>query len=83
MKTAADSTGLTGQIEQGCRSKRPATAQAARNVPGASWITEELVAKTQRVWSPRYGRPITGAEAVEMLMTVKRLAEILLRAERN
>lgn len=43
-----------------------------------AWISDELIRDTQRVWSPRYGRDLSEDEAVEILMNVKRLAELLL-----
>lgn len=55
------------------------TAAAARYVPGAAWITQAMVEDTRRVWSPRYGRQLPDAEAVEILMNVRRLAQVLLR----
>lgn len=48
---------------------------------GAAWITDDLLRDTRRVWSKAYGRVITPAEAVEILMNVKRLAEAVLKAE--
>jgi hypothetical protein len=47
------------------------------------WMTEERVAETRRVWSKAYGRVISDDEAVEILMNVRRLAEVLLRAEQE
>jgi hypothetical protein len=41
-----------------------------------AWMTDELIAETQRVWSPHYGRELTKDEAVEILQNVKRFAEI-------
>lgn len=57
-------------------------------VPGAAsarplsmaWITDALIEETRRVWSPMYGRVLSADEAVEILMNVKRFAEVLLRA---
>jgi hypothetical protein len=49
----------------------------------AAWMSEELIAKTRRVWSPLYGRVISVEEAVEILSNVKHLADVLLRAERE
>jgi len=83
MKIAANSTGLTGQPEQGCRVDRPATAAAARNLPGAAWITDAAVADTIQVWSPYYGGKLTESEAVEILMNVKNLVDALVQAERK
>jgi len=48
-----------------------------------TWISDQLLAQTQRVWSRAYGRPIDEEEAEEILMNVKRLGEIFLKAARN
>ncbi len=53
---------------------------AARPVP-TQWLTDERIAEARRVWSKAYGRVISDDEAIEILMNVRRLAEILLRAE--
>ena len=45
------------------------------------WLSEERIAEARRVWSKAYGRVISKDEAVEILMNVRRLAEVLLRAE--
>ena len=45
------------------------------------WLSDERVAETRRVWSKAYGRVISNDEAEEILMNVRRLAEVLLRAE--
>lgn len=42
------------------------------------WITRRLIDSTKRVWSKRYGRPITTGEAVEILVNVKNLAAAFL-----
>lgn len=39
------------------------------------------IAEARRVWSKAYGRVISEEEAIEILMNVRRLAEVLLRAE--
>lgn len=80
----ADSTGCPAQNEDdgggsGCvrvcrRHARPLSMQ---------WITDELLARTIDVWSANYGRPISEDEAVEILMNVKRLAEVLLEARKD
>ena len=44
-----------------------------------SWISDELLAETQRVWSSVYGREVAVAEATEILLNVKRLAGLLVR----
>lgn len=48
-----------------------------------AWISDELLAETIDVWSGAYGRPISEDEAVEILMNVKRLGEVLLKARRE
>ncbi len=45
-----------------------------------AWISDELLAKTQRVWSKAFGRPVGVEEAVEILANVKHLAEAAVRA---
>ena len=60
---------------------------APDQVPGrplsVAWISDELLAKTRRVWSKAYGRPVSTEEAVESLTNVKHMAEILLKAKRG
>ena len=46
-----------------------------------SWLSDERIAETRRVWSKAYGRVISEDEAVEILTNVRRLAEVLLNAE--
>ncbi len=46
-----------------------------------AWVSDELIAETQRLWSVRYGRAVAVDEAIEILHNVKRFAEMLL--ERN
>ena len=45
------------------------------------WLSEERIAAARRVWSKAYGLVISEEEAIEILMNVRRLAEVLLRAE--
>ena len=45
------------------------------------WLSDERIAEARRVWSKAYGRVISDDEAVEILMNVRRLAEVLLRAK--
>jgi len=54
-----------------------------RRPPGAAWITDEAIADTRRVWSPYYGRELTDDEAVEILMNVRNLADVLVQAGRR
>jgi hypothetical protein len=50
---------------------------------GAEWMSDELIADTRRVWSAAYGRVISTDEAVEILNNVRRLADVMLRAQRE
>jgi len=43
----------------------------------STWMTDELIADTRRVWSKAYGRIITDEECIEILANIKRLAEVL------
>lgn len=45
------------------------------------WLSDEQIAETRRVCSKAYGRVISDDEAIEILMNVRRLAEVLLLAE--
>jgi hypothetical protein len=47
------------------------------------WLSDERIAEAHRVWSKAYARVISVDEAVEILMNVRRLAEVLLRAEQE
>jgi hypothetical protein len=48
-----------------------------------AWMTDELIAETQRVWSPHYGRDLTPDEAVEILRNVKQFAELAMARPRE
>ena len=48
-----------------------------------AWISDELLAETIDVWSEAYGRLVGENEAVEILMNVKRLGEVLVKARRE
>ena len=47
------------------------------------WLSDERIDQARRVWSKACGRVISDDEAVEILMNVRRLAEVLLRAEQE
>ena len=47
------------------------------------WLTDERIAEARRVWSKAYGRVLSDEEAIEILTNVRRLAEVLVRAEEN
>jgi len=48
-----------------------------------AWISDELLARTRKVWSKAYGRPVGVEEAVEILTNVKHLAQALIKAKRG
>ncbi len=57
---------------------------ATENAPAhPEWISEGLLRETQRVWSKEYGRPLSEAEAVDILVNVKNLAEVLLLVKKE
>lgn len=56
---------------------------ANRRPLSLAWITDELIEDTRRVWSQAYGRVLSADEAVEIVMNVKRLAEVLLKSQRE
>lgn len=60
------------QSEPGSVAARPLSTQ---------WLSDERIAEARRVWSKAYGRVISQDEAIEILMNVRRLAEVLLNAE--
>jgi len=57
--------------------------EAARRPLSAACITDELIDETRRVWSPEYGRVLSADEAIEILMNVKRFAEVLMEINRE
>lgn len=71
-------TGLPADSEQAVTER-----ESGERPLSLAWISDALLARTVAVWSNRYGRPISEEEAVEILMNVKRLAEVLLRARRE
>jgi hypothetical protein len=75
-----DSPDSTGCSASKTPPSPPPQAAPARPL-SLAWITDDLARYTQEVWSELYGRPITEDEAVEMLLNVKHLAEVLLKAE--
>ena len=67
-----ESPGLSGNPAQ--------QDQGEPSVP--AWVDDDLLRKTQAVWSAVYGRDVPAAEAVEILVNVKALAEVLLDVDR-
>lgn len=63
------------------REAQPQGKPAASSRPlDIAWITDELIAEHRRVWSRMYGRDISESEAIEIIMNIKRLAEIVLES---
>lgn len=48
-----------------------------------AWMTDELIGRTRTVWSRAYGRPLSEAEAIEILSNVRRFAEVTIRLQRE
>lgn len=57
--------------------KNPQSSQAA--LP--DWITGELIVETRAVWEPMYGRTLTEAEVVEILLSFGRLLDFVAGGE--
>ena len=56
------------------------TENEVRVPPGLpKWITAELIADTLLVWQPYYKEKLTTADAVEIMMNVSRLYDVLCR----
>lgn len=53
----------------------PGTTRPSGAVP--SWVTDELVEQTIRVWQPYYAIPLTREDAIEMIQEVGRLLDVL------
>ena len=73
-----ESTGFPAPDEQ-----HVTDGAATRRPLSLAWITDEMVAETIGVWSEAWGRPVGEDEAVEILVNVRRLGEVLLRARRE
>ena len=69
----SDVTGFSSPDEPGLCDPVP-----IRRPLSLAWVSDELIADTQRLWSARYGREISADEAIEILQNVKRFAEMLL-----
>ena len=77
-KIPRESTGLSAPDEQAVSS-----LQRRQRPLSLAWISDALLAETIELWSESYGRPISEDEAVEILMNVKRMGELLLRLRRE
>lgn len=49
----------------------------AENFPYPEWIDAKLIAETIATWSPKYGRTLTTAEALEILQNFVRTIDFL------
>jgi len=70
-KTGEDLTGFKPAREE------DDPTENRRRTPVSEWVDDELLAYTRRVWSKYHGRVVSTDEALEMLMNVKRLAEVI------
>ncbi len=61
----------------------PGVGEATSPLLVPPWISAHLLADTQKTWSLAYGRVVAAPEAVEILVNVRRLAEILLKVHRK
>lgn len=80
-------TDTAAKVTTGCRRScevQPQRKPAATSRPlGIAWITDELIAEHQRVWSRGYGREISESEAIEIILNIVRFAEVVLEAVRQ
>jgi hypothetical protein len=44
-----------------------------------AWVTDALIAKTLKVWQPRYDRPLTREDALELILNAVNFADALRR----
>lgn len=79
MKSANAPTGLSAENPPSLS----ASVGTANRPLSQAWITETLIENTRRVWSKAYGRVISPDEAVEILVNVKRFAELLVEIKRD
>lgn len=71
-------TDFTGQ-DDAARGNVPVSAGPTRPL-ALNRITDELLDDTLRVWSGAYGQTMTEDDGVEILLNVKRLAEVLMKS---
>lgn len=79
MHSSSSMAGFPAKAEQ----HGPEPGSAAIRPVSTEWLSDERIAEARRVWSKAYGRVISEDEAVEIVMNVRRLAEVLFRAEEN
>lgn len=78
-RISAVPTGLPA-LDRQAQCARKASPERALST---AWVSNELLAETRDVWSEAYGYEIDDAEAMEILMNVKRLGEVLMRARKE
>lgn len=76
-RIGADTPGLSRPVELSVTDRFGPVGARPTSV---AWVSDRLLARTIDVWSRAYGRPVTPQEAMEILMNVKRFAELLIRA---
>ena len=68
----------------GIKDKHTESTDLPESAPySARWIPDDLLAETREIWSKAYGRVLSNEEAIEILMNVKRMAEILIEMQRE
>ncbi|MGB0768093.1 MAG: hypothetical protein ACPGYV_10320 [Phycisphaeraceae bacterium] len=55
----------------------PGPLPDAAGVCAPGWITDALIADTIQTWQPYYDEPLTEQDAIEMLVNVGRLLDLL------
>lgn len=55
----------------------------AHHVEPPDWVSDQLLAETRQVFSHAYAREIDDAEAFAILANVRRLAEVLWKAQQT
>jgi len=70
---AADMPGLSPAVELSVTDRESPTT--------IGWVSDRLLARTSDGWSRAYERPVATQEAMEILMNVKRFAELLVRTK--
>ena len=78
-RNTADPTGLPAPDRQAQFARKASPERAL----STAWVSDKLLAETREVWSEAYGYEIDEAAALEILMNVKRLGEILMRARKE
>jgi hypothetical protein len=58
-------------------SRIPLEHQASMLEGAPAWVTEQLIASTLRVWQPFYNESLTAADALEILLGVGQLLDVL------